>query len=123
MRSIASCAVLGGVSVAAAVPAYALTVAITHAGPSVVGEAHAFTATVTGASGALTYQWTFGEAAPEIGGRQASHTFAAPGLIGVQVFVSDARGDVGREYIQHLVHHPLTPKQPTSATSIVRHPA
>ena len=119
MRSIASCAVLAGVSLAAAVPAYALTVDVTHAGPSVVGEAHAFTATVTGASGALTYEWTFGEDAPQVGGAQMSHTFTAPGLVGVQVFVTDARGDAGSAYFQHLVHYPLTAKRPTSSSSIV----
>src|SRR4029078_1814518 len=119
MRSIASCAVLGGVSVAAAVPAYALTVDVTHAGPSVVGEAHAFTATVTGANAALTYEWTFGDEAPQIGGAQISHAFAAPGLVGVQVLVTDAKGDAGGAYFQHLVHYPLTAKRPTSSSSIV----
>src|SRR5262245_49620124 len=67
MRAVVSCAVLAGTILTAA-PALAFTVSVTHAGPSVVGEAHAFTATVTGASGALTYEWTFGDAAPEIGG-------------------------------------------------------
>ena len=118
MRAVASCVVLAG-TILAAPPARALTVTLTHAGPSIVGEAHAFTATVTGASGALTYEWTFGEAAAQPGGAQASHTFTTPGLVGVQVFVTDASGDVGSDYIQHLVHHPLTPKRPTSATSIV----
>src|SRR6188474_2899686 len=114
MRAVASCALLAGTILAAA-PAHALTVSVTHAGPSIVGEAHAFTATVTGASGALTYEWTFGDGAPEIGGAQMSHAFTAAGLVGVQVFVTDAAGDVGSEYIQHLVHQPLTPKRPTSA--------
>jgi len=118
MRAVASCALLAGTILAAA-PAHALTVKLTHVGPSVVGEAHAFTATVTGASGALTYEWTFGDAAAQPGAAQASHTFPAPGLVGVQVFVTDATGDAGSDYIQHLVHHPLTPKRPTSATSIV----
>ena len=103
----------------AAAPALALTVDVTHAGPSVVGEVRAFTATVTGASGALTYEWTFGDDAPEIGGAQMSHTFTASGLVGVQVFVTDATGDAGSKYIQHLVHHPLTQARPSSATSIV----
>jgi DNA-binding beta-propeller fold protein YncE/cytochrome c peroxidase/mono/diheme cytochrome c family protein len=118
MRAAASCAVLAGTILAAA-PARALTVDVTHAGPSVVGEAHAFTATVTGATGALTYEWTFGEAAPELGGAERSHTFTAPGLIGVQVFVTDASGDAGSAFFQHLVHHPLTAKRPTTTTSIV----
>ena len=115
---LASCAVLAGVSLGA-VPAYALTVDVTHAGPSVVGEAHAFTATVTGANGALTYEWTFGDEAPQIGGAQLSHAFAAPGLVGVQVLVTDAKGDAGSAYFQHLVHYPLTAKRPTSSSSIV----
>ena len=108
MRAVASCAVLAGTILAAA-PAYALDVEVTHAGPSVVGEAHAFTAAVTGASGALTYEWSFGDAPPEADGAQVSHTFTAPGLVNVQVIVTDATGDVGSAFLQHLVHHPLTP--------------
>src|SRR5512134_3544067 len=115
---VASCAALAG-TLLAATPAYALTVEVTHAGPSVVGEAHAFTATVTGATGAVTYEWTFGEAAPEPGGAERSHTFTAPGLVGVQLFVTDATGDAGSTFFQHLVHYPLTAKRPASATSIV----
>src|SRR6187549_1601626 len=107
MRTVASCAVLAGTLLTAA-PALAFTVTVTHAGPSVIGQAHAFAATVTGASGSLSYEWTFGDAPSEIGGAQVSHTFTAAGLVGVQVFVTDAKGDVGSEYIQHLVHHPLT---------------
>jgi YVTN family beta-propeller protein len=118
MRVVVSCAVLAGTLVTTTA-AFALTVDVTHAGPSVVGETHAFTATVTDASGALTYEWTFGDAAPEIGGAQMSHTFMASGLIGVQVFVTGAGGDAGSAFIQHLVHHPLTAKRPTSAASMV----
>jgi DNA-binding beta-propeller fold protein YncE len=115
---VAFCLALTGTALAAA-PARALTVEVTHAGPSVVGQGHAFTATVAGASGALTYEWTFGEEAPQVGGSQMSHTFTAPGLQGVQVFVTDATGDAGSVFFQHLVHHPLTAKRPTSSTSIV----
>jgi DNA-binding beta-propeller fold protein YncE len=118
MRVVASCAVLAGTILAAA-HAHALTVDVTHSGPSVVGQAHVFTANVTGAQGAVTYEWTFGEAAPELGGGQASHTFTAPGFVGVQVFVTDSTGDAGSAFLQHLVHYPLTAKRPTSATSIV----
>ncbi len=56
---------------------------------------------------------------PSPAAAQASHTFTAPGLVGIQVFVTDATGDAGSDFIQHLVHHPLTAKRPTSATSIV----
>ena len=55
-----------------ATPALGLTLEVTHAGPSVVGEAHGFTATATEASGAVTFSWTFGESAePEAGGPAA----------------------------------------------------
>ena len=77
---------------------------------------------MTGASGALTYEWSFGDAPPEVGDAQVSHTFTAPGLVNIQVFVTDSTGDVGSDFLQHLVHHPLTPKRPTSATSIVYDP-
>ena len=59
---------------------------MTHAGPSVVGEAHAFTATVTGASGALTYEWTFGDAAardrrrPDVAHLHGARPGRRPGL-------------------------------------------
>jgi len=103
----------------AAGPALALTVEVTHAGPSIVGEAHAFTATVTGATVPVAYEWTFGAAPAVIGGAEMSHVFAAPGLVDVQVFVTDATGDAGSAFMQHLVHYPLTPKRPTSSSSIV----
>ena len=58
----------------AATPALALTLEVTHAGPSVVGEAHAFQATVTGANGAVTYEWKFGDADDFHAGGAASPT-------------------------------------------------
>lgn len=110
---------LAGVSLAAA-PALAITLEVTHAGPSVVGEAHAFTATVTGASGAVTYEWKFGDADDfHPGGVEASHTFTAPGLHSIDVLATDATGQIASAFFQHLVHHPLTPRRPTSSTSIV----
>jgi YVTN family beta-propeller protein len=101
-------------------PARALTVEVTHSGPSVVGEAHAFSATVPDASGEVTFEWRFsdvGDFTP--GGREMSHVFEAPGLYGIEVAAVDASGASGSYYARHLVHHPLTPERPTSATSIV----
>jgi MYXO-CTERM domain-containing protein len=107
-------------AVLSAAPAAALTLDVTHAGPSVVGEAHAFMARVTGGSGAITYEWQFGETADvQAGPAQTSHTFTAPGLYSIQVFATDARGDSASAFFRHLVHHPLTAKRPTSSTSIV----
>ena len=75
-------------------PAAALTLDVTHAGPSVVGEAHAFTAQVSGGSGTITYEWQFGETADvQPGPAQTSHAFTAPGLYSIQVFATDATGD------------------------------
>jgi YVTN family beta-propeller protein len=119
MRAVASCAVLAGTLLAAA-PAPALTVEVTHAGPSVVGEAHAFKATVSGASGAVTFEWKFGDAADfQPGAADVSHAFTAPGLHNIDVLATDASGAIGSAFFQHLVHHALTPKRPASSTSIV----
>ncbi len=116
---LASRAVLLGALLSAA-PAAALTVDVTHAGPSVVGEAHAFTATVSGGSGTITYEWQFGETADVAPGpAQTSHAFPAPGLYSIQVFATDAKGDSASAFFRHLVHYPLTSTRPTSSTSIV----
>lgn len=101
-------------------PALALTLNISHAGPSVVGELHAFSASVPDANGAVTFEWQFSEADEfQPGGAQMSHTYSAPGLYSVQVNATDASGDSQSLFFRHLVHYPLTPKPPTSATSIV----
>jgi YVTN family beta-propeller protein len=112
-------AVLAGFVLAAA-PARAFTLDVTHAGPSIVGEAHAFKATATGASGAVTYEWKFGEAGDfQPGGADVSHTFTAPGIYDVDVWATDAAGATASAFFPHLVHHRLTPRRPASATSIV----
>jgi DNA-binding beta-propeller fold protein YncE len=100
--------------------ALALTLTVTHSGPSLVGAPHVFTATATEASGAVTYQWTFGETAePESGGAEMSHTFAEPGHYSIIVGATDAEGNYASEVFQHLVHQPLTERRPTAASSIV----
>jgi hypothetical protein len=104
-------AILAGLLLSAAPAAAALTVDVTNAGPSVVGEAHAFTAVVTGGSGAIKYEWQFGETADvETGSAEMSHTFTDPGLVSIQVFATDATGDSASAFFRHLVHYPLTPK-------------
>jgi MYXO-CTERM domain-containing protein len=111
-------AALVGVSVPA--PAFAITLNVTHSGPSVVGEAHAFTASVPDATGAVTYEWQFSESDDfQPGGAAMSHTYTAPGLYSVQVNATDATGDSTSVFFRHLVHYPLTPERPTSSTSIV----
>jgi DNA-binding beta-propeller fold protein YncE/cytochrome c553 len=116
---IAFALALPTVSLSAA-PALALTLEVSHPGPSVVGEAHVFTATATEASGAVTYTWTFGESAePEAGGSEMPHTFGEPGHYTIIVGATDASGDYTSEVFQHMVHHPLTAMRPTSSTSII----
>jgi DNA-binding beta-propeller fold protein YncE/cytochrome c peroxidase len=103
-----------------ATPALGLTLEVTHSGPSVVGEAHAFTATATEADGAVAYTWTFGESAePEAGGAEMSHTFVEPGHYTIIVGAMDEGGDYTSEVFQHLVHYPLTAARPTSSAPIV----
>jgi DNA-binding beta-propeller fold protein YncE len=101
-------------------PAFALSVEVTHAGPSLVGEAHVFTATVTEAVGEVTFQWQFGEGAPEPGGAEMSRTFTAPGHYFVAVEAIDAEGNGAQSLpFQHLVHYPLTEARPASSSSII----
>jgi mono/diheme cytochrome c family protein len=108
------------VGVCASAPAFALTLDVTHAGPSVVGESHLFTASVPDGKGAITYEWQFGETADvQPGGAQTAFTFPAPGLYSIQVFATDATGDTASVFFRHLVHYALTPNRPTSSTSIV----
>jgi MYXO-CTERM domain-containing protein len=104
-------------------PARALTVDVTHAGPSLVGQAHTFTANVTDATGEVTFEWRFGDEGDFMpGGAEMSHVFEAPGLYSIDVAAVDASGSTGGYYTRHLVHHPLTEARPTSSTSIVYDP-
>ena len=105
---------------ARAAPALAITLNVTHSGPSVVGEAHAFTASVPDAIGAVSYEWQFSETDDfQPGGAAMSHTYTAPGLYSVQVNATDSTGDTASVFFRHLVHYPLTATRPTSSTSIV----
>jgi len=101
-------------------PAAALTLDVKDSGPSVVGEACTFKATVSEASGAVKYQWRFGDADMYVsGGAEMPFTFTAPGHFSVDVIATDAKGGSSSWSIQHLVHYPLTARRPTSSTSIV----
>jgi YVTN family beta-propeller protein len=100
-------------------PALAIDVAVTGIEPSVVGEPHTFTAVVTGATGELTYEWQFGEEDFQPGAAAATHSFAAPGLVSVQVIATDGTGDTASAFFRHLVHYPLTERRPTSASPII----
>ena len=119
MSRVVLCLALAAISLTTK-QARALTLEVTHAGPSVVGEAHAFKATVTGATGAVTYAWKFGDDDDfHPGGAEASHTFTAPGLHNIDVQATDAAGGFAGAFFPHLVHHALTPKRPTTSSSIV----
>jgi MYXO-CTERM domain-containing protein len=97
----------------------ALTVEVPNPQPSVVGEAHAFTALVTEATGEITYEWQFGESDFQPGGAEVTHTFDAPGLVSVQVIATDETGDSSSAFFRHLVHYPLTERRATSASPII----
>lgn len=105
----------------AAEPAFALTVDLAQARPShsVVGQAHTFMATVTGAVGAVTYEWDFGDGEILPGGPNMARTFATVGTQFVWITAKDASGETAQKGVPHLVHHPLTARAPTSSTSIV----
>jgi len=117
-RTARALIVLIGLAVSS--PALALTLTISHSGPSVVGEAHSFSADAPDAKGAVTFEWQFSETDNfQSGSAQMSHTYTAPGLYSVQVNAMDATGDSQSLFFRHLVHYPLTPQRPTTATSIV----
>ncbi len=101
-------------------PARALTVEVTHSGPSLVGEEHVFSASVPDASGEVTYEWRFGDSGEFIqGDSEMAYIFDAPGLYSIDVAAVDASGASGSYYTRHLVHYPLTPNRPASSTSII----
>jgi MYXO-CTERM domain-containing protein len=99
--------------------ASALTVEVPNPQPSIVGEAHTFSALVTEATGEITYEWQFGEQDFQPGGADVMHTFDAPGLFSVQVIATDEAGDSSSAFFRHLVHYPLTEQRATSASSII----
>ena len=118
LRVARAVTVLLGLAVSS--PALAVTLTISHSGPSLVGEAHTFSASAPDAKGAVVYEWQFGETENvQPGADQVAHTFTAPGLYGIQVTATDSTGDSQSLFFRHLVAYPLTPKRPTSATSIV----
>jgi MYXO-CTERM domain-containing protein len=101
-------------------PAEALTVDLTDPGPSIIGAPHTFSAVVAEASGAVQFQWKFSDAdESHTGSADAVWTYPQPGHYFVEVQVTDASGATASDFVQHLVHYPLTPKRPTSSTSIV----
>lgn len=100
-------------------PALALTVTVTHAGPSEVGAAHAFTATVTDAMGDVTLEWQFDGGEYVMGGTEMSHTFATAGIHYVDARATDSAGNINSHFFPHLVHHPLPAARPSSASPIV----
>jgi cytochrome c peroxidase len=107
-----------------AAPAAALSVELTDPGPSVVGAPHAFKVVVSEASGEVQYQWQYsseGEFQP--GAADSAFAFTQPGHVAVRVEVTDASGASAGDFLTHLVHLPLTPKRPTSSTSIIYDPA
>ena len=78
-RSLVVC-----LGVGASAPALAITLNLTHSGPSVVGDAHSFTASVPDAIGAVSYEWQFSETDDfQPGGAAMSHTYTAAGLYSV----------------------------------------
>jgi DNA-binding beta-propeller fold protein YncE/cytochrome c peroxidase len=118
----------GGVAVAVTLlwsaAAQALTVDLTDPGPSLVGAPHTFSAVVAdAAAGVVQYQWKFSDV-DEIhaGSADMAWTYTQPGHYFVEVQVTDASGATASDFVQHLAHYPLTPKRPTSSTSIVYDP-
>ena len=98
----------------AATPALALTLEVTHAGPSVVGEAHAFTATVTGANGAVTLRVEVRRRRRLPAGRRRRRP--TPSRRPASTTSTWSRptppAPSASAFFQHLVHHPLTREAP-----------
>ena len=101
-------------------PVRAFDVEVPHATPSLVGESHTFSATVTGATGEVSFEWRFGEASEVIeGGAEMAHVFDEPGHYSVDVVATDENGETGSAFFRHLVHYPLTPLPPALSSSII----
>lgn len=118
-----ACIALGGVTAWTPL-ASAFEVSVPHDTPATVGEPQTFNATVTGATGDVTFEWRFGDSDEvTMGGAEISHTFAQPGHFNVDVFATDANGDSGSAYFQYLAHYPLTASPPTASSPIIYDPA
>jgi len=101
-------------------PVRAFEVEVPHGTPSLVGEEQLFSATVTGASGEVSFEWRFGDSGEAVvGGPEMANTFSEPGHYSVDVFATDENGDTGSAYFRHLVHYPLTPLPPALSSSII----
>jgi hypothetical protein len=109
-----------GVVLLGTAPAAALSVELTDPGPSLVGTPHAFKVTVSEASGEVQYQWKY-SADDELrpGAADTAFTFAQPGHFSISLEVTDASGETASDSLTHLAYLPLTPKRPTSSTSII----
>jgi len=118
-RLAAACAALAGATLWAT-PGGAFEVEVAHGTPSLVGEEQLFSASVTGASGEVTFEWRFGDSGEAVvAGSEMANTFSEPGHYSVDVFATDESGDTGSAYFRHLVHYPLTPVPPAASSSII----
>jgi DNA-binding beta-propeller fold protein YncE len=101
--------------------AAALTAEVPTRDPSVVGEAYAFRAVVSGSSGTTLYRWNFGDGTPSdfvAGASDVQHTYTQPGHYPLIVTIKDASSFTSVAFV-HIVHYPITARAPTASTDIV----
>ncbi len=98
---------------------------ITPKTPVVAGDSVTFQV-ATGVSGALSYEWDFGDGspkAPETTSPSASHSFSDPGHYTVIAYVRDSGTLVTSCTLPQTVHLPIAPGTPTQSSTIVFDPA
>ena len=103
-------------------PALALTEELTTKEPSLVGQSFTFSVKVTDAVGALQYRWLIGDEVMtdfELGRSSIDHVFTKPGHYTIAVSVRDESPATVGETLTHMVHYPVTEKQPNASTTIV----
>src|SRR5262249_8149670 len=101
--------------------AAALTAEVPTRDPSVVGEAYAFRAVVSGSTGTTLYRWNFGDGVPSdfvAGASDVLHTYTQPGHYPLIVTIKDDSSFTSVAFV-HIVHYPITARAPTASTDIV----
>ncbi len=101
--------------------AAALTAEVPTRDPSVVGEAYAFRAVVSGEVGTTLYRWNFGDGTPAdfvAGASDVTHTYTQPGHYPLIVTIKDQSNFTSVAFV-HIVHYPITARAPSASTDIV----
>jgi len=129
MKCIFACAVVAAALLAGsppaapapAPPAFGVVISFTPASP-LVGQPVTFTATASGGTGGLVYQWVLSDRTSTgflSQNIQLVHPFTAAAHISVRVNVEDTTGTRVFDTATLTVHNPLTADKPTASSTII----